>query len=77
MIDNTAKMSDATAKIKEGMAGIKLRYDYELANRIGVTRQSFSRKMSKPDTFSLNEIKAMARELNWGKEDLGDFIMKI
>ena len=70
-------MNEAESIIRQSMAKNKITHDYELAKRIGITRQSFSRKMNIPRTFTIQEIKAIAEDFHWTDEELGSFIRAI
>ena len=70
-------MNNATSKIKEGMARKKISNDYQLAELIGISRQSLSRKLMMPNSFSPREIKAIADVLSWSDLEIGEFIRTI
>lgn len=60
-----------------GKAKSHIKYDTELAKRIGISRQSLSIKRKHPGTFTGYEIQAMAKHLSWTAEDLQAFISSI
>lgn len=70
-------MNDAKAIIKTGMARNKVEHSYEQAKMLGITPQSFSRKLDKPWTFTIFEIQKMAEIFNWSDSDLGLFVRSI
>lgn len=70
-------MNEAKALIKAGMAKNKVEQNYRQANLLGITPQSFSRKLDKPWTFTIFEIQKMAEMFHWSNEDLGEFIRSI
>lgn len=63
--------------IDVGKATNSIRYDADLANRIGLSRQTFANKRKHPGTFTAYELKAMAKHLSWTAEDLEAFILNI
>ncbi len=67
-------MNNATSAIKVGMAKLKITNDYQLADKIGLSRQALSRKMITPSTFKPKEIIALAELFGWSNEELGEFM---
>lgn len=70
-------MTEAKSIIKQYMAKIRLEHDCELANEIGLTKQSLSRKLRYPRTFSWYEVGALAKLFNWSNEELGEFVRSV
>lgn len=70
-------MTDFTSKIKEGMARVKISNDYQLAERIGLSRQTLSRKLKSPNSFTPREIQALAKLFGWSDSELGEYIKLI
>ena len=73
-------MSTVTATdqiIDIGKAKNSIKYDAELAQRIGISRQSLSIKRKHPGTFTGYELKAMVKHLGWTPEELAEFIQNI
>lgn len=70
-------MTDFTSKIKEGMARVKISNDYQLAERIGLSRQTLSRKLKSPNSFTPREIQSLAKLFGWNDSELGEYIKLI
>ena len=70
-------MTDAKAMIKQGMAKNKIEHDYEQAERVGISKQSFSRKLDKPWTFTFFEVLRLAQDFDWTDEELALFVRAI
>ena len=70
-------MNEAESLIKQGMAKIKVEHDYEMAGRIGLSKQTFSRRLKKPETFTYTEISALAKQFHWTDSELGFFVRQI
>ena len=70
-------MTEATSILKQNMARLRITHDYELAKEIGITKQSLSRKLKYPRTFSWYEVGAMAKLFNWSNEELGEFVRSV
>lgn len=70
-------MNKPESLIKQSMAKLLIKRDCELAERVGITKQSFSRKLKLPRTFSWYEVGAMAKLFNWSDEELGEFVRSV
>lgn len=70
-------MTEAESIIRQGMAKIKIKHDCEMAGRIGITKQNFSRKLRLPHTFTWHEINRISEVFNWSDEELGKFVRSI
>lgn len=71
------KVSDATWKIKQGMAKTKINSITELGKRIGLTRPTISRKVNSPSLFTIYELQALAKLFSWSDEEFGAFLRGI
>ena len=70
-------MTEAESIIKQNMAKLKISHACEMAGRIGITKQNFSRKLRLPHTFTWFEINRIAEEFNWTNDELGEFVRSI
>ena len=70
-------MNDTTKMIMIGKAEKGITNDYELATKIGLSRQAFSRKLQVPNSFKPTELKAIADLFGWSNEKLGEFLRTI
>ena len=70
-------MNDAESIIRANKAKLKIDHDYQLAERIGITKQSMSRKIKKPWTFTWFEIGELANIFKWSDSELGEFVRSI
>ena len=70
-------MTEAESIIKQNMAKLKISHACEMAGRIGITKQNFSRKLKNPRTFSWYEVGEMAKQFNWSDAELGEFVRSV
>lgn len=53
---------------------IKCKTDSQLADRLGMVRQTFAHKRKYPSTFTGGEIAALAKLLSWSAEEIEEFV---
>lgn len=70
-------MREPNVVIAVGMANNKINTNTELADRIGMVRQTLSHKRKYPSTFTGGEIGSLAKTLKWTDEEIAEFIRGI
>lgn len=54
--------------------GIALNTNLAIAKRIGLTRQTLTRKRKYPSTFTAGEVYSLAKLFNWTDQQIAEFI---
>jgi len=70
-------MREPDVVIRVGMANNKIDTNKELAERIGMVRQTLSHKRKHPSTFTGGEIGSLAKTLKWTDEEIAEFVRGI
>lgn len=52
----------------------KLKTNKDIADRLGMIRQTLSHKRKYPSTFTCGEVLAMAKLFGWNNDEIGEFI---
>ena len=70
-------MTEAESIIRTNKAKLRIDHDYQLAERIGITKQNLSRKLKNPWTFTWFEIGELAKLFDWSDSELGEFVRSV